>query len=157
KNREIELEKIQEEVNKRDEVQIYDLHEVSYDSIPEMMEWRPDKTYEVIVETEDEIEEDNLERLNNLIGTINQETPNRVVHRRADKLRKRNVKSIDWEKISDKKLKLTVKAEAGTYIKELVSSDDGRTYPSVKEMLKTECEPENLIVKKIHSGKYDKP
>jgi len=47
-------------------------------------------------------------------------------------------------------LELTVRAQPGTYIKELVSGDDGRTRPSVTEILGTAAECAQLDVLAIH-------
>jgi len=52
---------------------------------------------------------------------------------------------VDWS-VENSQLILKVTAEAGTYIKELVSSDEGRTQPSVAGLLDTEAEVELLDV-----------
>lgn len=67
-------------------------------------------------------------------ATLEQRTPERVSHRRADLIRKRTVHAMTVEDMSadpSDKFSLRVRAESGTYIKELVSSDEGRTVPSV--------------------------
>ena len=48
-------------------------------------------------------------------------------------------------------IQFSLRCEAGTYVKELVHSDEGRTTPSVKEVLGTECEVLWLDVEDIHS------
>ncbi len=65
--------------------------------------------------------------------TLDQRTPDRVAHRRADLVRKRTVHAAMVEEIASDpadRFSLRVRAESGTYIKELVSGDDGRTVPS---------------------------
>jgi tRNA pseudouridine synthase 10 len=81
---------------------------------------------------------------------ILQKTPLRVLHRRADKYRKRRVKEISWKVIKRKKLMLKIKAEAGLYIKELINGDQGRTKPSVQEILGNKVKKISLDVIKIH-------
>jgi len=92
------------------------------------------KVYKAIVETEDEIKEEELNRLSAL-SAINQRTPIRVSHRRADKIRKRNVRQISTKIINPSKFEMIIECEGGLYIKELISSDEGRTNPSVSEIL----------------------
>lgn len=157
KKRNVDLSKIRKKVNKSGKVKIFNLKNISSDWIEKLKGWRPDKTYQVLIKTKDEVSDEDLKKLDNLIGEIHQETPNRVLHRRADKLRKREIKNIKWKRKSKKKIQLVIKAEAGTYIKELITGDKNRTYPSVKEMLRTECEPKDLIVKTIHIDKKKKP
>ena len=47
-------------------------------------------------------------------------------------------------------VELTLRCEAGTYVKELVHSDEGRTKPSVQDILGVECEVIWLDVEEIH-------
>lgn len=72
---------------------------------------------------------------NKLTGAVlEQRTPERVAHRRADLIRKRTVHAMTVDEMASDpgdRFSLRVRAESGTYIKELVSSDEGRTVPSV--------------------------
>jgi tRNA pseudouridine synthase 10 len=66
-------------------------------------------------------------------ATLEQRTPERVSHRRADLVRKRTLHSVALEEMKESpgtRFSLRVHAESGTYIKEMVSSDEGRTVPS---------------------------
>lgn len=66
-------------------------------------------------------------------ATLEQRTPERVSHRRADLVRRRKVHEMRVEEMAadpGERFSLRVRAESGTYIKELVSSDEGRTTPS---------------------------
>ncbi|MBI5679551.1 MAG: tRNA pseudouridine(54/55) synthase Pus10 [Methanobacterium sp.] len=92
------------------------------------------KVYKAIVELEDDIKEEKLDLLNSL-GTIEQRTPIRVAHRRADKIRTRNVKQISTKWINSRKFEMIVNCEGGLYIKELISGDKGRSKPSISEIL----------------------
>jgi len=67
--------------------------------------------------------------------TIEQRTPQRVSHRRADKIRERKV--LDIEAVGEGKdgFVIEVTGEAGLYIKELISGDSGRTRPSLAGVL----------------------
>jgi len=81
---------------------------------------------------------------------IEQRTPIRVSHRRADKVRKRSVKKITVKKIDSKILELTIECEGGLYIKELISGDEGRTQPSVSSLLGTPARCVELDVLEVN-------
>ncbi len=155
KRRDLDLEKVEGEVNENDEVNVRNLQIVGRDRVEELKSWQPDKSYRALVELEEDVDEDELERLEKLEGvTLTQRTPQRVEHRRADRYRKREVKELDWKKTGEGEIELTVKAEAGTYIKEMISGDDGRTEPSVASVLGVGAECTELDVIEIH-GKED--
>ena len=73
--------------------------------------------------------------INELKGLVKQRTPNRVAHRRADKVRTREVYDARLEKVAGKTARITVVGSSGLYIKELVSGDQGRTKPSLAGVL----------------------
>ena len=83
--------------------------------------------------------------------TLEQRTPQRVSHRRADKVRKRQVVSISDISVEGDEAEITVRCESGTYVKELVHSDEGRTVPSVAEKLGLVCEVIWLDVNDVHA------
>lgn len=93
------------------------------------------KTYKAIVELEKDITKEQLDLLNSL-ETIEQRTPLRVVHRRADKIRTRKVKEISTKWVNSREFEMIVDCEGGLYIKELISGDERRSKPSVSEILK---------------------
>ncbi|MEK6985406.1 MAG: tRNA pseudouridine(54/55) synthase Pus10 [Candidatus Thermoplasmatota archaeon] len=65
--------------------------------------------------------------------TLEQRTPDRVSHRRADLVRKRTLHQVTLETMEGdpaERFSLRVHAESGTYIKEMVNGDEGRTTPS---------------------------
>lgn len=69
-----------------------------------------------------------------LTGTmLEQRTPDRVSHRRADLVRRRKVHRVLVEAMLEDpspRFSIRVLAASGTYIKEMVSGDEGRTTPS---------------------------
>ena len=65
---------------------------------------------------------------------IHQRTPNRVSHRRVDKIRGKFVYKIDGKFIKSNLFEFKIQTQGGTYIKELISGDDGRTSPSFSEV-----------------------
>lgn len=94
------------------------------------------KVYRALIEVEDEIKEPQLNLLQSL-KIIKQRTPLRVSHRRADKIRTREVKKIGAELIDTHKFEIIIECQGGLYIKELISGDEGRSIPSISEVLDT--------------------
>ena len=152
RKRDIPLSKMQKEINNSKKVKVAQLRFSSKKEVREVKAMRPDKSYRALVAFEKEIKEQDLNALKRLVGIIQQKTPSRVLHRRADLLRKRRVKEISAKLLSDKKALIEVRGEAGLYIKELVSGDGGRTVPSVAQMLGP-AKVAELDVIKIHRVK----
>jgi tRNA pseudouridine synthase 10 len=96
-----------------------------------------EKTYRALVETDKKITKRVLTRLEKSFNgcLINQYTPTRVLHRRADKLRIKRVYEMQAKMIDNKKVELVVRCQGGLYVKELISGDEGRTKPSVSDLL----------------------
>lgn len=150
KNRTVDLKKMEKEVNKSGKVEISELRLSDKNEVRELKAATPDKTYRLIAIFEKPVTEKELEKLKQLKGlTINQQTPNRVLHRRADLLRKRKVKDISWKILGENKVEFIITGAAGLYVKELVHGDSGRTMPSISDMLKNPAKVEELDVIKI--------
>ncbi len=77
------------------------------------------------------------ERARALVGQhweVLQRTPHRVAHRRADKERRRRVEILDVGRC-DEYLEVEIRCQHGTYVKEWISGDRGRSSPSLGELL----------------------
>ena len=97
-------------------------------------------------------QDDAEQRIASLSGAmLEQRTPKRVAHRRSDLVRKRELVSIENVVVEDKEIQFDVRCQTGTYVKEMVHSDDGRTTPSVAEVLERACEVLWLDVLEIHA------
>lgn len=107
------------------------------------------KIYEAISEFENGVTSNDVKNIERL-EVINQRTPQRVEHRRADLIRTRKIKDIKVERINSKKLKLIIKCQGGLYIKELISGDEGRTQPSISSITKNSAKCTQLNVIKVH-------
>lgn len=152
--RKIDLKRIEKEINESKKVKVKGLKLATKEKIKILKSARLDKTYVALVEFEKSVDRKKLKELKNLTKEpIIQKTPLRVLHRRSDKFRKRSVKEISYKLIGKKKLKLKIKAEAGLYIKELITGDEGRTKPSVQEILGNKVKKISLDVIKIHVKK----
>jgi len=112
------------------------------------------KKYRILVEVDGELSADEFAKaLTTLQGvTIHQRTPERVAHRRADKIRERRVLDIGYAGMQDGKFVVDVLGEAGLYIKELVSGDGGRTVPSLAGNLKRTAHVTSLDVVQVEGA-----
>jgi len=109
------------------------------------------KKYRILVEVEGALPAEELANaLKALKGvTIQQRTPIRVAHRRADKVRERRVLDIEYGGEQDGRFVVEVLGEAGLYIKELISGDQGRTHPSLAEILNRSAHVTSLDVVQV--------
>jgi tRNA pseudouridine synthase 10 len=74
-------------------------------------------------------------RLGSFPLEIHQRTPIRVLHRRANAIRIRHVLSCRANRIDDHYFRLHLSTSAGTYVKEFVHGDLGRTVPNIGTLL----------------------
>jgi tRNA pseudouridine synthase 10 len=97
------------------------------------------KAYRAVVSLEKSLPDDHslLERVSEEFtnSLIQQRTPIRVAHRRADKIRTRKVSSFTIENVTKDELTVHLVCEGGLYVKELISGDQGRTQPNFSERL----------------------
>ena len=139
--------------NSSEMVEIDQLDWTDRKRIGKVKETRSDKSYTIRFRVDDIPEEEKVkEAISGLSGVVlGQDTPKRVSHRRAAKTRKRKVVSISDVIVDGDEVQTTLRCEAGTYIKELIHSDEGRTVPSVSGVLDRECEVLWLDVEEIHA------
>lgn len=131
-----------------EKVSVSDLALATYEMVARVKELPARKMYEVTVEFSEPVEENALDdALSVLDGAeIEQRTPRRVDHRRADRVRTRTVYSIEGELLDVSRGSIRVLGEGGLYIKELITGDDGRTTPSVASELGVDTEVISLDV-----------
>jgi tRNA pseudouridine synthase 10 len=147
--RKFDLKKVEKEINKSKKVKVKGLKFTKKSTIRDIKSARYDKKYRLEVDFEKKLE--NLENINELNGAIiSQKTPTRVLRRRANKIRRRKVKHIKYKVLGENKLEIEVKTEAGLYVKELVSGDDGRTVPSLSDLIKNKVKSIKLDVIKVY-------
>lgn len=145
----VDLNEIEKKINKRGEIKVKDLKYVNKGFVSLVGDSHFDKVYEVKVEIENFEKKDKEKILGLKNITIEQQTPERVKHRRKDMVRKRKILNIEIKDIKDKILTMEITAEAGTYIKEFIHGDNGRTKPSISEVLNKKARCEELKVIKI--------
>ncbi len=150
KIRKLNLNKIEKEVNEinANKTKYNNLKFVKRSRKAEIKVSSPDtyKVYRALVNCEEEIKKEELTKLNQL-QIIKQRTPNRVSHRRADKIRTKEVKDIKAEYKDSHNFEMIIKTQGGLYIKELISGDDGRSQPNISDLLnnKSVCKELDVI------------
>jgi len=151
KKRSADLEKLMMEINEQaaGKVEVRDLKFVAKGMIETLKNSKADKAYKLKVTFKEPVSEEKLKScLETLSGAeIAQQTPTRVAHRRADLVRKRRVHEMELKELTDAGYAIiTVHCEGGLYVKELVSGDEGRTKPSLSELLGAPALVEELDV-----------
>lgn len=138
--RKLDLEILEDQINEfaDGKVEVLDLKFVGRERKGEIKCSSTDtyKVYRALVEVEKDTEENDLALLQSL-KIIKQRTPVRVSHRRADKIRTREVRKVNIKWIDSRKFEMIIECAGGLYIKELISGDEGRSNPSVSEILGT--------------------
>ncbi|MDO9538322.1 MAG: tRNA pseudouridine(54/55) synthase Pus10, partial [Thermoplasmata archaeon] len=134
-----------------DKIEISEMRISDGEEVVRIKSARPNKSYRVQVVFNVPVDEENLkEVVLSLGGThIAQQTPNRVMHRRSDLNRERKLEKIEARQVSPTEAEFDITAEAGTYIKEFVHGDGGRTVPSIAASLGVGCEVKALDVLNI--------
>ena len=135
---------IQEQINSHtNSIQIHDLRYCSAQGFEAMKAAAEEKkkTYICVVYTSKEMTPERLEALTSYKDlTIYQNTPIRVLHRRTLMVREKMIYSMTPHYINPHHFLCTIEASAGTYIKEFIHGDLGRTQPNMGELLNCEAD-----------------
>ena len=109
------------------------------------------KEYRLLAEFENEVSDEGLRMLEETLSgaSIKQQTPLRVLHRRADLIRERYIYKVKVKKVSLKRALMEIRCQGGLYVKELVSGDEGRTIPNVSDLLGNRAKTLKLDVLKV--------
>ncbi len=150
--RTLDLAVVEAAVNRTGLVEVEGLRPSTRDEVVALKDDRADKTYRAEVRFAAPVEAAKLkDGIAALAGArIAQRTPTRVSHRRSDQVRHRVVKEIALLRADGREAEVQVTAEAGTYVKEVLHGDGGRTQPSLSGVLGVPCEVIALDVVRIH-------
>ena len=109
------------------------------------------KIYNAIVWSKTNIDNNICDKINKVENiNINQITPLRVLHKRVLKTREKVIYKLNIKEIINPHFMiLEVRASAGTYIKEFINGDLGRTFPSLCDIIGNECDIIQLDVQDI--------
>ena len=150
KRRSINLKSLEKQINKfaAGKVEVRNIRFSNKDEIIRLKNSSFVKVYRAKIIADKDISKEKLNEVVHLLRnrTIKQITPSRVAHRRAMKIRERRIYECKVLKVGIRCAVLEIRADSGTYIKELVSGDDGRTQPNISDMLGRKCKVEELDV-----------
>ncbi len=152
--RSLDLAALAEEIDRTvgDRVRVVDLAWADATEVIRVKEAAPEKSYRVGVRC-DVPEAKVKETLSLLAGhEIAQRTPTRVAHRRSDRVRPRRIVAAELVAVTDGVYTIDLRTESGTYVKEWVEGDGGRTQPNLAQELGAPCRVEFLDVLEIHDG-----
>ena len=109
------------------------------------------KLYLAFIWTKEDITKEVCDKINKIKDLkINQITPLRVLHKRVLKTREKIIYELNIKEIYNKHfMTVEIKSSAGTYIKEFVNGDLGRTYPSMCDIIGNDCDIIQLDVEDI--------
>ncbi|KAA8922061.1 tRNA pseudouridine(54/55) synthase Pus10 [Thermoplasma sp.] len=135
-------------------VEVLDLRFAERNEVSEVKLEKHNKVYDALIVSDSPVDEKRLsDACLNLAGkNIYQRTPLRVAQRRSDLVRTRHIDQVDLVGVSGNEAEIVISAEAGTYIKELVNGDGGRTKPSLSELYGSPLNIKELDVIKICRG-----
>lgn len=152
RQRSLDLALLQAKINDlaRGKVEVSELRFVKSKVVEEVKEMEAQKSYRAKVAFGREVYEEELQQaLQQLVGEIEQRTPHRVSHRRADLMRSRRVLSIEGKLTGEREALIEIVCDGGLYVKELISGDEGRTRPNLSELLDTIAQVVELDVLEV--------
>ncbi|XP_022086028.1 putative tRNA pseudouridine synthase Pus10 [Acanthaster planci] len=148
-----ELTALQKRINKSTpDVRIRDLQCIGREDTNKLKDGEEIKTksYSALVWSSPEQTAESLAFLSDQKDLVlHQKTPIRVLHRRALATRERIVHSMSATVKDAHHFRLFLKTQAGTYIKEFIHGDFGRTKPSLGSLLKCEVDILELDVESV--------
>ena len=150
----LDLAELEAEVNRRNEdrLEIKGLHYADKARVATIKETHHAKRYAAVIECEAAVERAAFDPLIGGRRTVVQRTPKRVAHRRADLDRERwiEITSVEpCEDGDDRRFRIELETEHGTYVKEVLSGEHGATRPSLSELVGTPCRCVELDVLEI--------
>jgi len=107
-----------------------------------------EKVYRAIVEFDKPILDKELVQVEKRLvnAVVRQQTPQRVLHRRADLVREKHIYKAKIKRLTPNRIELRLKCQGGLYIKELITGDKGRTTPNLAEIVGARATPLELDV-----------
>jgi tRNA pseudouridine synthase 10 len=147
----VDLAELEAEINRRNEgrLEILGLHWTEKARVRTIKETRHAKEYEALVQLGGEPDPARLAAACAARQEVVQHTPERVSHRRADLDRKRWVEFLAIERAPESgegRWRVRLRTEHGTYVKEVLSGEQGRSQPSLADLLGVSCECVELDV-----------
>jgi tRNA pseudouridine synthase 10 len=154
KRRLIDLKKLEEVINNgaKDKVEISLLRFANRETVRKLKKSEnAQKEYRALIKFEREVSASEMQIIEQTLNgvLIKQQTPLRVKHRRADLVRERYIYKLKVQKLSPQEAMMEIRCQGGLYVKELVSGDEGRTVPSIAQILNKPSKIIKLDVLKV--------
>lgn len=149
--RDIDLDGLKNEANNTILAQYHSLHFVPRSAVASYKGSDPGKTYRARVVAEKPFDREKVIDVAESFkdASLDQRTPHRVEHRRADLIRNRTIYWVRAENFGEDSFDLIMKTQSGTYVKEFVSGDGDRTRPNFSERLGIPCKVDLLDVQDV--------
>ncbi|XP_006817042.1 tRNA pseudouridine synthase Pus10-like [Saccoglossus kowalevskii] len=148
------LTQLQKDINdSTKDIAVRDLQIVDKEEIGKLKEGELSKTksYSALIWIDKKITPEDISFLQNIKDLkLEQKTPIRVLHRRPLAVRVRSVHTMSAEFIDEQHFRLKLCTQAGTYIKEFVHGDFGRTQPSLGTLMKANTDILELDVESVN-------
>lgn len=147
----IDLKSLQKTINEKaiGKVEVSNLRFANKDTVRKLKRSEAaQKLYRAVVELDKPVSKKQLAVLEKTLNgaVIRQQTPRRVIHRRADLVREKHIYEAKVKKLKPNRIEVRIRCQGGLYIKELISGDEGRTVPNVADILNTRAVPVELDV-----------
>lgn len=141
KKRFIDLDELEKRSSAGEMAAFNSLHFVQREAVERYKGAASDKVYRVRVKANGKVNKETVVEvaLSFKDADIDQRTPRRVEHRRADLVRHRRIHWVTADSFDEDGFDLELETDSGTYVKEFVSGDDGRTQPNFSERLGIKC------------------
>lgn len=152
RKRSIDLKLLEKTINERANglIEVHGLTYCSGDTVKKlkMLAEIARKKYRLRVVFKKPLDEEKLKQLEEIFRdyVVSQRTPTRVLHRRADRVRRKVVYSVKAKKTGEREAEFEIECQGGFYVKEFIHGDEGRTKPSIAEILGNEVEEIELDV-----------
>jgi len=150
KRRKLNLNELKNLINKKDDekVKVDNLKIVDKNKVVELKQAEAPKTYMATISGD--FDERDVEKIDTSKPiNIKQETPSRI-SRRPEKVRDRSIHQMSVEELEKDSAVVKIKADAGTYMKEFIEGDYGKTKPSLSSILGKEVNCSELDVIQVH-------
>jgi tRNA pseudouridine synthase 10 len=148
KSLEVDLAACEAEINRRNlgRLEVEGLHWTDKGRVRAVKESKHAKEYRATIRTGAPVDSARLAQLVGQRTVIRQHTPERVSHRRAELDRERWIELCSAEVDPSGLLSVTLRSQHGTYVKEAISGEGGKSRPSLAELIGSPCECVDLDV-----------
>jgi tRNA pseudouridine synthase 10 len=146
----VDLAALEAEINRRNagRLEIEGLHWTEKTRVAALKETPHAKEYEALVEFERALEPGALDALVGLRREVVQHTPERVAHRRAELDRTRWIEFTGFAPVPGepgeepgpaRRWRVRLRTQHGTYVKEVITGENGRSRPSLADLAGVAC------------------